>query len=80
MRSLMVVREQEPEVSVSCFVYLRPCTGRLDSDGSASIDQIQQLFVSLQKKNDDQFKHLNKKLEMKLGAGKVGLVFLYSSM
>ena len=75
----MMVREQELDVSVSCVVNLRPCTVPLDSHGSASIDQIQQLFVTLQKKNDDQFKHLNKKLEMKLGAGKVGLVLLYSS-
>ena len=41
------------------------------SSESMAIDQMKELFASLQKKNDENFKHLNRKLEMKLGAGKV---------
>lgn len=42
-----------------------------ETNRSVPVDQIQQLLLTLQKKNEEQFKHLNRKLEMRLGSGKV---------
>ena len=36
-----------------------------------AIEQMKQLFTDLQKRHDENFKNLNRKLEMKLGSGKV---------
>lgn len=46
------------------------------------LDQIKEFFFDLQKKNDESFKHLSRKLETKMASGKVRLsivVFLFVS-